>query len=191
MSSHHIIREKQEPALLILEIDFFDKELLGQLLEWSPTIIVSQDVYEQVWSLGIKIDVVLKQTPDFIETQEHLKSHDVEDLDLLKSALSFLVAESYPSVNIITTEFQSQHYAAFVSQLDIVVFASNKKIFPIKSGFTKWKPAGDKVFIISEGVTLRSCEGLEMERKNQYLTIKDGFYRLNFEDNFIFIAEEI
>lgn len=191
MSSHHIIREKQEPALLILAIDSFDKELLGQLLEWSPTVIVSQDVYEQVWSLGIKIDVVLKQNPDFIETQEHVKSYDVENNDLLKSAMSFLIEEHYPSVNIITEEFKSQHYSAFVNQLDVVVFAGNQKIFPVKSGFTKWKPAVDKIFIISEEVMLRSYDGLAVESENQFITVKDGFYRLIFDNDFIFIAEEL
>lgn len=191
MSSHHIIREKQEPALLILAIDSFDKELLGQLLEWSPTVIVSQDVYEHVWSLGIKIDVVLRQTPDFIETQEHVKSYDVKDHDLLKSAMSFLVEESYPSVNIITEEFHLQHYSAFVNQLDVVLFVNNQKIFPVKSGFTKWKPAGDRIFIISEEVVLKTCDGLKFENQNQFLTVKDGFYRLTFDEDFIFIAEEI
>ncbi|MFD2144372.1 hypothetical protein [Mucilaginibacter antarcticus] len=39
MSSHHIVREKQEPALLVLGLDGFDEEQLGQLLEWSPTLM--------------------------------------------------------------------------------------------------------------------------------------------------------
>ena len=46
MSSHHIVREKQEPALLVLGLDDFPDELLGQLLEWSPTVIVTADTVE-------------------------------------------------------------------------------------------------------------------------------------------------
>ncbi|RZK41505.1 MAG: thiamine pyrophosphokinase, partial [Pedobacter sp.] len=40
MSSHHIVREKQEPALYIHQLGNFDEEKLGQLLEWSPTVLV-------------------------------------------------------------------------------------------------------------------------------------------------------
>ncbi len=191
MSSHHIIREKQEPALLILTIDSFSEELLGQLLEWSPTVMVSQDIYEHVQSLGIKIDVVLKQHQNFIEGQEHLKIVEVGNNALLKSAMMFLNEEDYPSVNVITQQFHPADYSSFVNHLDIVVFSYNQKIFPVKSGFAKWKPAGEKVFIISEEAKLTSYTGLAFEKQNQYITFKDGFYRLNFENDFIFIAEEL
>src|SRR6202012_5572544 len=55
-SSHHIVREKQEPALLILGLDNFPDELLGQLLEWSPTVIVTPQTADKVHALEIKID---------------------------------------------------------------------------------------------------------------------------------------
>ena len=42
MSSHHIVREKQEPALLVLGLNNFSTELLGQLLEWNPTVITTE-----------------------------------------------------------------------------------------------------------------------------------------------------
>ena len=56
MSSHHIVREKQEPALLILSLEGFEYENLGQILEWSPTVIVQQEIYEIADSLAFKID---------------------------------------------------------------------------------------------------------------------------------------
>ena len=56
MSSHHVVREKQEPALLVLGLDGFDDELLGQLLEWSPTVITTQQIAERLNAYGIKID---------------------------------------------------------------------------------------------------------------------------------------
>ena len=39
MSSHHIVRERQEPALLITDVYSIDPELVGQLLEWSLSLI--------------------------------------------------------------------------------------------------------------------------------------------------------
>lgn len=37
MSSHHIVRDDQEPALIIANGAACSSELLGQLLEWSPS----------------------------------------------------------------------------------------------------------------------------------------------------------
>lgn len=191
MSSHHIIREKQEPALLILEMASFDEELLGQLLEWSPTIIVSEEVYDHVYSLGIKIDVLLQQSTIAKETQEHVKILDIGESDVVKSTLDFLIDEEYPSVNIISKSFNSHDYTALLSKIDLVVFTKDKKIFPVKSGFTKWKAQGESITVFTDDVKLESVDGLNFVNNNQYQTIKDGFYRLTFANDFIFIGEEL
>jgi hypothetical protein len=39
MSSHHFVRDQQEPALLILALEAFTYDSLGELLEWVPTVI--------------------------------------------------------------------------------------------------------------------------------------------------------
>jgi thiamine pyrophosphokinase len=36
MSSHHFVKELQEPALIIAHGEECSAELLGQLLEWEP-----------------------------------------------------------------------------------------------------------------------------------------------------------
>ncbi|TAG64248.1 MAG: thiamine diphosphokinase, partial [Runella slithyformis] len=59
MSSHHIIRDKQEPALLIANGESCSFELMGQLLEWSPFVVVLDGAAQRVLDLGIKIDVLL------------------------------------------------------------------------------------------------------------------------------------
>ena len=59
MSSHHIIRDKQEPALIIANGEECSMDLLEQLLEWSPTVVVLDGAIERVISLGIKVDVWL------------------------------------------------------------------------------------------------------------------------------------
>ena len=59
MSSHHIVRDDQEPALIIANGASCNIELLGQLLEWSPLVIVLDSAMERVLELGIKVDVLL------------------------------------------------------------------------------------------------------------------------------------
>ena len=59
MSSHHIVKENQEPALLILNTETIRFEKTQELLEWSPTVIVTEACLEKALGWGIKIDVVL------------------------------------------------------------------------------------------------------------------------------------
>ncbi|MRX47578.1 thiamine pyrophosphokinase [Pedobacter puniceum] len=190
MSSHHIIREKQEPALFILNMSGFDEEYLGQLLEWSPTVIVHAAIYDHVVSLGIKIDVVVSKEDVSFALQEHIKIIPCGDDDVTTAVLKYLVAHEYPSVNIITNTFLAKDYLFFVDYLDLVVFADSKKMFPVKPEFSKWKPAQENIYILQEAVQL-STKGLNLISNNHYQTEKDGFYSLSFQQPFIFIAEDL
>ena len=59
MSSHHIVRDDQEPALIIANGAVCKPELLGQLLEWSPLVVVLDSAMERVMELDVKVDVLL------------------------------------------------------------------------------------------------------------------------------------
>ncbi|MBK7651966.1 MAG: hypothetical protein IPJ20_16275 [Flammeovirgaceae bacterium] len=59
MSSHHIVRENQEPALLIAHAHAISFEKVQELLEWMPTIVVVETEIETVLSWGIKIDIAV------------------------------------------------------------------------------------------------------------------------------------
>ncbi len=188
MSSHHIVREKQEPALLILNLECFEYENLGQILEWSPTVIVLQDIYELADSLAFKIDAVITPDPNFY-AQENTRLI-ISNTDPVEEAFKFLLAEQYSAVNVIANEFVLKDYALFVDDIDIVVFIGNKKIFPVRSGFTKWQPAGEQIQILHEVHNLHTS-GLRRLENHLFETEKDGFYSLTFEQPFIFIAESI
>lgn len=188
MSSHHIIREKQEPALLIMSLEGFESEHLGQILEWSPTVIVNEDIYDLADSLALKVDGVLTNNPDFL-AQENTRII-LTNLDPLEDCLKYLVGEGYPAVNIITKEFKLKDYALFVDDIDIVVFIADQKIFPVRSGFSKWQPAGERVQLLHEVHNL-STSGLVSKEEHFLETEKDGFYSFTFDQPFIFISEKI
>lgn len=193
MSSHHIVREKQEPALLIMDLHHFNEEYLGQLLEWSPMVMVPLHLFEKVVSLGIKIDAVLaNENPDLLYFQEHVKIIPCND-ELLNTALKHLVTEGFPAVNIINSHFVAKEYQFYVNLIDIVIFKDNQKIYPIKSGFSKWKAANEEIFILQEDfINQFSVAGLAEISPAHYQTQKDGFFSLTFEEPpFIFIAEQL
>ncbi|MEY3678078.1 MAG: hypothetical protein RI924_219 [Bacteroidota bacterium] len=188
MSSHHIVREKQEPALLIMSLEGFSPEHLGQLLEWSPTILLNESIYELADSMGIKIDGVLTQDPNF-NAQEHTLLI-LSGTEPLQDALKYLVAQGYPAVNVIDQTFSMKDYLLYVDLINLVIFTPFQKIFPVKSGFSKWQTGGEKIFVLHEVHQLQT-EGLEQVDAHTWRTVKDGFYALEFDQPFIFIAEEL
>ena len=108
MSSHHIVREKQEPALIIANGESCSFELLGQLLEWSPFVVVLDSAIHRVMSLGIKIDVLLgdfDKDLNLIEIKQNqypieiIHTPDQDKTDLEK-AFDFLIERGFPAVNV-------------------------------------------------------------------------------------------
>jgi thiamine pyrophosphokinase len=189
LSSHHIVREKQEPALLILGMDNFDPELLGQLLEWSPTVIATSQTAEQLNMMGIKVDRVLGNDVGDV-LQSNVTYISIRDNSPAAAALSFLTDEKYGAVNIVTQDLILDDYIPFVLQINLVVIHQRKKTYPITSGFTKWLPAGEVITLHSQPIHLTSS-GLSAIDSGKYVTVSDGVIELEFADSFIFISETV
>jgi len=189
MSSHHVVREKQEPALLVLGLERFSDELLGQLLEWSPTVIVTQDTAEKIHAYGIKIDWIIADEAND-DLQSDIKFMPAGAGSLTETALKYLVTHGYPAVNIITDNLELREYFFFTDKINMVIFHDNQKIYAVTPGFSKWKPAGEIIELLSAPVQFH-LSGLEMVEHNRYKTTHDGFFSLEFEQPFLFIAEEL
>ncbi|QKJ31402.1 thiamine pyrophosphokinase [Mucilaginibacter mali] len=189
MSSHHIVREKQEPALLIAGLDNFPDELLGQLLEWSPTVVVTADVAEKVQSQGIKIDwLVADEMPDL--QQSDIKQFPLAGNHPLVAALDQLIAQGYPAINLVSDELDIEVLAPYFSQTDLVVFYDDKKIVALHNGFSKWQPAGNRIEILTQSHNL-VYTNLVQVADDLYEVVQDGFYRLQFSDAYLLVAEAL
>jgi thiamine pyrophosphokinase len=189
MSSHHVVREKQEPALLVLGLGNFPDELLGQLLEWSPTVIATPQTAEKLIVKGIKIDWIITDGTDDV-LQSDVKLMPCGDDNLTTAALKYLGSYEYSAVNIITDELKLKDYEPFADKINLVIFNDHKKIFTVNPGFSKWKPAGETIELLSP-VGKLEFTGLEKIKDDQYKTTADGFFSLHFEGVFLFIAEQI
>lgn len=189
MSSHHIVREKQEPALFILNLEGFHHENLGQLLEWSPTVIVAEETYDAAESLGIKIDFIVGSLAAEHGLQPQTQILSSEE-DILRGAMDYLIREHYPAVNIVTSKPVVSDYYPYCESINIVILSDEQRIFTVRSGFTKWKPAGETIRILSESTDLVHS-GLTAISSNMYTTNSDGFYSLQFSEPFIFVAENL
>ena len=153
MSSHHIVREGQEPALLIANGEACSRELLDQLLEWSPYVLVLDGALSRVLNLGIKFDGILGDFDTYNQAEitamvqpntEVVYTPDQEKSDLEKG-LEFLISKKFAAVNIVwATGMRSDHYmnniatlARYKDQINLVMLDNYSKIYPINSGFKK------------------------------------------------------
>lgn len=190
MSSHHIVRENQEPALLVLQASSIAAEELGQLLEWSPTILTESRSYEELTSQEIKIDLLFTAEEQPLNLpQEHIKLQQYRG-DFIAAAFDYLINNNFKAVNILATDFPLQYMLDYADKLNIVLLGNGKRTITAKSGYEKWKPQGEVVALHSD-VTDLQVTGLEQLSTGTYRTLADGFYSLVFSaPTYCLVAEE-
>lgn len=187
MSSHHIVRENQEPALIIEDFHALDRNSLDQLLEWSPTVIVDTYSFDFLLSEGIKVDILFSNDP-ISEIQEQTQMYPVKE-GYLQSALSYLVSKSYGAVNVMCRELDPI-LSEYVALINIVAFCKDRRYVFVTDLYQKWKAKGEKVYFDPQ--ELLSQEGLELVEANVYVTSNDGFFTLKFNTGkVVCIGEDI
>lgn len=217
MSSHHIIREAQEPALIIANGEACSQELLGQLLEWSPFIVVLDGAIDRVLSLGIKVDVllgdfdreknldaVLEQQPDIII--EHTPNQDKTDLE---KAIEYLINRGHGAANIIwATGLRSDHSISNMTnmvryrhQIKLVMLDNYSLIIPLANHFEKWYTKGQGISLIPVGeVHGISTGGLLYNLENETLKLgyrsgnsneaaSDGLVQISYQSGDLLLME--
>ena len=168
MSSHHIVRDDQEPALIIANGAACHEELLGQLLEWQPLVIVLDSAIERVIDLNIKVDVVLGDfdrgfNPEEITASQYpieiIHKPDQNKTDLEK-AFDYLIERGIPAVNVVwATGRRADHtitnltnIVSYRNLLKIVIHDDHSKIYLLPQKFQKWYPAKTNISLIPIGV---------------------------------------
>ena len=158
MSSHHIVREDQEPALLILNAHAIPFDKIQELLEWMPTVIVAKSEIETVLSWGIKVDVFIAPADEVndweikLADQFPIKIISLDsDQDLLTTAFNFLMISKVKAINCLLQAKDQLIKLELHPQVDIEAFVEGKRWSWIKSGkFEKWVAANSKLYIYPE-----------------------------------------
>ena len=214
MSSHHIVRDKQEPALLIANGDACHPELLGQLLEWSPVVVVLDSAIWRVLDLGIKIDVLLGDFDraadgrnldlNAIRAQQYpleiIHTPDQDKTDLEKG-IEYLVGRGFPAVNIIwATGRRADHsltnmtnIVRYKDQIRIVMLDDHSRIFPLVGRYEKWYEAGTPLSLIPVGIVSGiKTDGLKYNLHNDTLTLgyRTGSSNESAQDGFVRIEAQ-
>jgi hypothetical protein len=158
MSSHHFVKEKQEPALYVHSEKFLNTDLLGQLLEWCPYVIVDEHALFILNHEPIKIDLVVQQELSDVEiaewtaSQSDLKIKKIENgKDKLISLLQYLEKENHYAISLLACS--DEHFQAIQTSdfnLDIIQYADAYKGFFIEHKFSKWKEKNSLIEIFND-----------------------------------------
>jgi thiamine pyrophosphokinase len=217
MSSHHIVRDDQEPALIIANGAACKPELLEQLLEWSPFIIVLDSAIERVMQLNIKIDVLLGDFDrNFDANYYKEKQYPIEIIHApnqnktdLEKAFDYLLEKNIPAVNVVwATGRRTDHTISNITnivryrdKLKIVILDDHSKIFLLPKRYEKWYPAETPISLIPIGhVTGIHSDNLHYPLQNDSLTIgyrsgssnhviKDGLVVIEHDEGDLLLME--
>jgi thiamine pyrophosphokinase len=217
MSSHHIVRDEQEPALIIANGQSCSFELMGQLLEWSPVVMVLDGAIHRVLKLGIKIDIVLgdfdkaENWEELLADQQPVKVIHTPDQNKtdLEKGLDYLITKGHKAVNILwATGKRADHainnlstLAKYKDQITIVMLDDYSRIFNLPNSFTKWYPANYNISLIPIGsVYGLTTIGLQYNLTNEDLNLGqrtsssnksafDGLVTINFQSGNLLLME--
>ncbi|MCA6380896.1 MAG: hypothetical protein IM574_06340 [Cytophagales bacterium] len=155
MSSHHFVKEDQEPALLIIHPTAMSFEKIQELLEWSPTVIVNAEAVATVQGWGIKIDLVLclegqqEELAMSLADQVPVRFITVaEKMNTLSVGYDFLRISNYKAVNVLVEGLAELEVIQRFTSMDVEVFLDQKRWVYIESGrFEKWLPRGNRLSV--------------------------------------------
>ncbi|RZS95225.1 thiamine pyrophosphokinase [Cecembia calidifontis] len=186
MSSHHFVKEQQEPALVILNTNGVPFDLIAPLLEWVPTVLVAQEEVYTVISWGIKIDIILADLEfqrshyKLLEEQYPVRFLGVQHKNYLEEALQYLIASKHGAANIVGFDHQKvSELEPMLEFIDLVIWDGPVRYFPVKNGnFKKWFTACDIQLLAPEGslIEVKNEEGIQVLKihSDNRITLPEG-----------------
>jgi hypothetical protein len=188
MSSHHFVKEGQEPALLILEAVSF--EVTSPLLEWAPQVIVHENALDSVLQWGIKIDTVIASGTNRIDLRDKLimqapvKILESDADHTLETVMYYLITTRQAGVTITHTDASAcfSALAPFVGKLNITLLTRSQKWSAVVSvSFRKWMPAGHILHLYSQSTV--EASGFA-KSGDHYIVLHDGMINLSSDQPF-------
>lgn len=155
MSSHHIVKDEQEPALIVADLNFFPIARLSELLGWSPVVMVVDQAIEQYLSYGLKMDFALINS-ELEQWENKLRAHWpveilLDNTNLISTALEELLKKNHNWVNIVCSEGQLYKLIEnniLDERIQAVLYTERRKVvFNRDNEFEKWLPEGAHMII--------------------------------------------
>jgi len=217
MSSHHFVRDKQEAALIIANGEACSAELLGQLLEWNPFVLVLDGALDRVLDLQIRIDAVLGDFDSAENIEKKLEGMGIvkiihtpeqEKTDLQKG-IDYLMADGHKAANIAwATGRRADHtfnnigtLPQYAGLIDLMMVDDYSRIYNLPKIFKKWYPAGTHISLLPiskvNGVVTKNL-AFDMNDESLHLphrsgssnhVVADGFVEISYSDGHLLMME--
>ncbi|MEM6523588.1 MAG: hypothetical protein AAF693_07345 [Bacteroidota bacterium] len=155
MSSHHIVRDEQEPAVLILSFPpKAQSKILDDLLEWSPTVIIPDYLTEEAVLLGLKFDIVLYRSfhadsREKLSGQFPLKFVQVDKGDWVEVAINSIIQSGHKALSVLVQNFDYK-IKSKVEDFQTVYYDYLFKWYSINGTHKKWFKEGQLLKILGK-----------------------------------------
>ncbi|MFB1004222.1 MAG: thiamine diphosphokinase [Bacteroidia bacterium] len=167
MSSHHFVKDGQEPALVIANGEMCAYEILTSLMEWCPYMVVCDGAYTRIKNLQITPDVVigdfdsLENVGRELHTQYiHLEDQETTDLE---KAIDHLVEKGYTDINVIWAsgkrlDHTINNFATLAKyfEIRIVLIDDYSRSFILPKNYNKRYEKGQALSL----VPIHTCSGI-------------------------------
>lgn len=159
MSSHHFVKEGQEPALIVANGQSCSHELLTQIMEWCPYVVALDGAYTRLCELQVFPDLVVGdmdslRVPSTNRKTQFIQIDNQENTDLEK-AIDYLVEKGYIDINVVwATGKRLDHtlnnvvMLAKYPSIKIVIYDNYSKMFVIPKSFSKVYKKGDLISLV-------------------------------------------
>lgn len=218
MSSHHIVRDNQEPALIIANGADCGDDLLQQLMEWSPYVLALDGAVHRLLERNIRFDAWLGDFDSGAGVDEMAlsKMGDIqriwaEDQDKtdLEKGIEFLISKGNVAANIIWgTGRRADHTInnmatlwRYHDQMTLSLLDDHSRVYPLNRQFKKWYPAGTAISLIPVGYASGiNSSNLEYSLLNHRLelphstgssnrVLEDGFVEITYAEGHLLMME--
>jgi thiamine pyrophosphokinase len=218
MSSHHIVKDNQEPALIIANGAECSDALMQQLMEWSPYVLVLDGAIHRLLERKLRFDAWLGDFDSGLGIEEamlhsmgpveRVYAEDQEKTDLHKG-IEFLISKGHSAANILwATGRRADHTFnnmatlwRYHDQITLSILDDHSRVYPLSRQFKKWYPGGTQLSLIPVG----SASGIVSQNlayplKNHRLELpfstgssnavaEDGFVEITYAEGHLLMME--
>jgi thiamine pyrophosphokinase len=212
MSSHHFVKDGQEPALIIANGQICSFEFLESLMQWSPLIVALDGAYLQLKEMEIKPDIVIGDMDSINHVEidsdvQVIRDPNQENTDLEK-AIEYLIKQGYKDINVVGAfgkriDHSMNNFLLFCKypNLNLVYLDDNFKAMMIKNTFKKYYNTGQIISLLPIGeVKCIESANLLYSLNNKTLSpeiqtgcsnevAKNGMVTIIIEKGFLIIVE--
>ena len=188
MSSHHVVRENQEAAVFVNDLNILNMDALQNTFQWSPIIVADENTFLDLVELGYKIDCIICQQifaeshNDFIRNQHPIEVIFINDpSEIIQVGINFLIGRNSLYIYLFSSISIDDYFKLSIrnENVSVTLFNNGYHYSVLKDGFKKWFALGDRVIL----TTIDHNNSIKIELPDGSFEIITGNKTINYNFN--------